>query len=120
MDLISSISQRTTVCFFRMRLRFATAGVGLLAFVLAYHVVFGANCMVVYRQKRAEYHALQQQMLELQQESKQLDQQVRALKTDPRAIEKEAREQLRYTRPGERVFLLPETAPAANASQAAA
>jgi cell division protein FtsB len=30
------------------------------------------------------------------------------LKSDPKAIEKEAREQLRYAKPGEVIYLLPE------------
>ena len=34
-------------------------------------------------------------------------QQIQALKTDQKAIEKEAREQLRYVRPGEYVYVPP-------------
>jgi cell division protein FtsB len=37
-----------------------------------------------------------------------LDAEIKALKSDPKAIEKEAREQLRYAKPGEVIYLLPE------------
>ena len=89
------------------RRRLATGGVGLLAALLAYHVVFGHNGMVAYQQKRAEYKQLEQQIQQLQGENGQLSERIKALKSDPQAIEKEAREQLRYTRPGEVVYVLP-------------
>ena len=91
----------------RSRRRLATVGVSLVAGVLAYHVIFGANGLLVYEQKRREYVQLQQQIQSLQQQNQQLEKQVKALKTDPQAIEKEAREQLRYVRENERVFTLP-------------
>jgi len=90
------------------RRRLATGGVGLLAAVLAWHVVFGANGMVVYERKRAEYQKLQKQMQDLQAENQRLTESVKELKSDPKAIEKEAREQLRYARPGEVVYVLPD------------
>lgn len=89
------------------RRRLATGGVGLLTAMLAYHVVFGHNGMVAYQQKRAEYKQLEQQIQQLQGENGQLSDRIKALKSDPQAIEKEAREQLRYTRPGEVVYVLP-------------
>ncbi len=91
----------------RRRRRLATGGVGLLAALLAYHVVFGHNGMVAYQQKRAEYKQLEQQIEQLQGENGRLSERIKALKSDPQAIEKEAREQLRYTRPGEVVYVLP-------------
>lgn len=78
----------------------------MLACLLALHVVFGANGMLAYHQKRTEYRELQQQIEAMQQENERLSSQIKALKTDPKAIEKEAREQFRYARPGEVVFVL--------------
>ena len=80
----------------------------MLAWVVAYHAVFGANGMLVYQKKRAEYRALQQQLTGLQKENDRLAQENRALKSDPAAIEREAREQLHYTRPNEFVFVAPQ------------
>ena len=79
----------------------------MLACLLGLHVVFGANGMVVYQKKRAEYHALQSEMQRLQQENDRLAQQNKDLKTNPAAIEREAREQLHLTRPGETVYVVP-------------
>lgn len=93
---------------FQNRRRLATGGVGLLAGILAWHVVFGANGMVIYERKRAEYQKLEKQMQDLQLENQRLTQSVKQLKSDPKAIEKEAREQLRYARPGEVVYVLPD------------
>jgi len=92
---------------YRCRRRLATVGVVMLACMLGYHVVFGANGMVVYRNKRAEYRDLQRQMVSLQQENERLTQQNSELKTNPAAIEREAREQLHLTRPGETVYVVP-------------
>ena len=71
------------------------------------HVMFGANGMVVYRQKRAEYQSLRHEIDELQKETDHYTEQIKALQTDPKTIEKEAREQLHYTRPGEVVYVAP-------------
>src|SRR5947209_14512298 len=93
---------------YRFRRRIATVAVGLLACMVGYHAVFGANGMVVYQKKRTEYRTLQQRLGELQQENDRLAQENRALKSDPAAIEREARQQLHYTKPGEVVFVTPE------------
>jgi cell division protein FtsB len=89
------------------RRRLATAGVVLLTVWLFLHVMFGANGMVVYRGKRAEYQKLQSDIDRLQKENDSYTQQIKALQSDPKAIEKEAREQLHYTRPGEVVYVQP-------------
>ena len=107
MVLISNLASKVAAWFYNMRRRFATGAVAALACLLAYHVVFGANGMLVYQHKRAEYHALEKQVRGLNEDSQRVEQQIKALRSDPRAIEKEAREQLRYARPGEKVFLLP-------------
>jgi cell division protein FtsB len=92
---------------YRARRRLATAGVVLLTAWLFLHVMFGANGMVVYRSKSAEYQKLQVEINRLQQENEAYTQQIKALQSDPKAIEKEAREQLHYTRPGEVVYVQP-------------
>jgi cell division protein FtsB len=89
------------------RRKLATAAVAILAVLLAMHVIFGANGMVVYQKKKSEYRALQKDVEQLQQENQQLSDQIKALKTDRNAIEKEAREQLHYARPGEVIYLMP-------------
>src|SRR5580700_959712 len=66
-----------------LRRRIATITVAVLAGLLFGHVMLGANGMMVYTQK------------------------IQSLKTDEKAIEKEAREQLRYARPGEYVYVPP-------------
>lgn len=99
--------QTASVWIHGSRRKLATLGVGLLACVLAYHVVFGANGLLVYSQKRNQYRQLQEQNRALQQQNQDLEQQIKALRTDPQAIEKEAREHLHYARPGEVVYTTP-------------
>jgi cell division protein FtsB len=96
-----------------LRRKLATAGVGIVAVFLFVHVLFGANGMVVYKQKKAEYESLQKKIVIEQKENDLYTKQIQALKTDEKAIEKEAREQLRYARPGEYVYV---PAPAAHAA----
>lgn len=93
----------------RWRSTLATAGVALLALLLAVHVVFGPNGMLTYERKRAESNQLQKDIERLQDENLRMSQHIRDLKSDPKAIEREAREQLRYARPGEVIYTIPET-----------
>lgn len=92
---------------YALRRRIATIAVGVLAGSLFVHVMFGANGMVVYKQKRAEYESLQKQIVQVQQENERYTQQIQGLKSDQKAIEKEAREQLGYAKPGEYVYVPP-------------
>jgi cell division protein FtsB len=87
--------------------RLGTAVAVLLIVGLLLHAMFGANGMVIYRQKRAEMQALQSEVERLQKENNQYADQIKSLKSDPAAIEKEAREQLHYTRRGEIVYVAP-------------
>jgi len=93
------------------RRRLATSAVAVLTLWFFLHVMFGANGMVVYRQKRAEHQNLQKEINNLQEKNDHYSEQIRALKTDPKTIEKEAREQLHYTRPGEVVYVAPAPVP---------
>jgi cell division protein FtsB len=108
----------TWLCGARRRL--ATAGVGALTVWLFIHVMFGANGMVVYRQKSTEYHKLRTELDELQKENDRYTEQIKALQTDPATIEKEAREQLHYARPGEVVYVAPAPPQAGKPATAAA
>lgn len=102
-----------------MRRRIATFSVAAVACLLLVHVMFGANGMVVYRLKRADYRELQKQVSQIKQENERCAAQIQSLKTDGKAIEREAREQLHYARPGEYVYVqsvAPNPAPPANHS----
>ena len=105
------------VRIYLLRRRIATVAVAGLAAFLFVHVMFGANGMIVYRQKRAEYEALRIENIQMQEENDRYARQVLGLKSDQKAIEKEAREQLGYAKPGEYVYVAPapaKPAPIAN------
>jgi cell division protein FtsB len=86
----------------------ASAAFALIAIGLCAHVLLGNNGWITYRQKKMEYQTLQQDLQHMDEENQRLDSEIKALKSDPKAIEKEAREQLRYVKPGEVIYLLPE------------
>ena len=98
---------------YTLRRRIATIAVTVLTVSLFVHVMFGANGMVVYKQKRSEYEALRKQIVQVQQENDRYTQQIQGLKSDQKSIEKEAREQLGYAKPGEYVYVPPAPAKAA-------
>ena len=87
--------------------RLGTLAAIVLIVGILLHAMFGANGMVIYRQKRAEMQTLRGEVDRLRKENSQYVDQIRSLKSDPGAIEKEAREQLHYTRPGEVVLVAP-------------
>ena len=93
-----------------LRRRIATIAVAVLAVLLFGHVMLGANGMMVYKQKRMEFQSLQKQLAQEQKDNELYTQKIQSLKTDEKAIEKEAREQLRYARPGEYVYVPPAAA----------
>jgi cell division protein FtsB len=108
--LVASCIERArplAVVLYALRRRIATITVALLAGLLFVHVMFGANGMIVYKQKRADYESLQKRVLQEKKENEIYRQQIEGMKTDEKAIEKEAREQLRYVRPGEYVYVPP-------------
>ena len=105
---------------YALRRRIATLAVALMAVALFVHVMFGANGMVIYKQKRIEHEALRKQIDQAQQENDRYTQRIQGLKSDQKAIEKEAREQLGYAKPGEYVYVAPAPArPAAPANHSA-
>ena len=101
------IAQKITEWLYQTRRKLATAAVALLAAAMVWHVAFGADGMVAYLHKRAEYRNLQSQVGSLDQENQHLQDEVKRLRSDPETIERQAREQLRYARPGEVIYTLP-------------
>ena len=95
-----------------LRRRIATFAVVALSLSLFVHVMFGANGMVVYKQKKTEYQGLEKKLVQVQQDNDRYTQQIEGLKTDQKAIEKEAREQLGYVKPGEFKYVAPTPPPA--------
>jgi cell division protein FtsB len=91
--------------------RLGTAAAIVLIGGLVLHAMFGANGMVIYRQKHAELQSLQSEVERVQKENNLYVDQIKSLKSDPAAIEKEAREQLHYTRRGEVVYVAPDSPP---------
>ena len=69
--------------------RLGTVAIVLLTVALLLHAMFGANGMVVYRQKRAEMQALQVDVERLQKENSRYVNQIHSLKSDPAAIGQE-------------------------------
>jgi cell division protein FtsB len=108
---VQQMFDRVCYIFYSSRRKLATVAVFALVVFLGFHVIFGANGMVVYTNKRAEYRQLQKETDQLDQENQRLTKQVEELKTDPKAIERVAREQLHYTKKGEIIYLLPQKPP---------
>jgi len=106
---------------YRMRRVLATLCIALLAVLIGYKVIFGANGMRVWQAKRAEAHRLEQEIDRKQQEQQALQQEVDALQRGDRSvIEKEAREQLGYVKPGEVVLYEQRSKPDPNRAAAVA
>ena len=99
------------VWLYGMRRRLATWGLFLFAAYIALHVVFGTNGWMVYEKKKAEYRQVTSEVEQMKQENQRLAEQVKALQTDKKTIQKEAREQLKYARPGEVIYVMPTPAP---------
>ena len=82
--------------------------IGLLAVLIGYKVVFGANGTREWRAKRTEYQRLQQEIDRAAAEHLELENRVRKLQTDRNTIIREAREKLGYVMPGEVVLVQPQ------------
>jgi len=74
----------TATILYGIRRRLATAGVAILTVWLFVHVMFGANGMIVYRQKKAEYQSLQKEIDDLQKENNSYTQQSSRCRPIPR------------------------------------
>ena len=106
--------------FYRARRVVATLSVGVLAVLIGYKVVVGANGTMEWRAKRAEYQRLQTEIDKARIEHEELENQVKKLQSDPNTIVKEARENLGYVMPGEVVLVQPQAKPDVRSSSAVA
>ena len=100
-------SGMTAKWFYAMRRVLATSCIGVLAILIGYKVVVGANGTMEWRGKRAEYLRLQQEIDKASLEHQELENRVKKLQSDPNTIVKEAREKLGYVMPGEVVLVRP-------------
>jgi cell division protein FtsB len=103
-----SLQQRVWTKYQANRRRIGTVAAVLFALFLTWHAVNGRNGLSSWQQKRAEDKALAQEIEQLAAENARLGQHVEHLKSDPGAIEYEARQRLRYARPNEVIYALPE------------
>ena len=96
-------------CIVGARRKIASGVLVVAALWIFVQVMVSPNGIIVYQKKRTEYRQLQREIETIQQENSDLEQRNQHLRDkDPKAIEKEAREQLRYAKPGEMVYILPE------------
>jgi len=114
---VQQMIDRVCQFFYSSRRKLATGAVFALVLFLGFHVIFGANGMVVYTHKRAEYRKLLQEEQQVDEEHAKLEKQVDRMKNDPKAIEEEARNTLGYTKKNEYVYTYDKPAePAKNAT----
>ena len=101
------LARRFTVATaaYGQRRRIATVFAVVIAALLGYHALFGANGVIAYRAKRSEDRVLAQQLEKIKLENSRLKAHVEHLKTDPDAIEYEAHMRLRYTKPDQVIVL---------------
>lgn len=90
-----------------LRRKLGTWALFLFAGLLAVHVVFGTNGWMAYENKKAEYRKVTEEVQQLKQANQDTLHTIDALKNDPEAIAKQARETLKYSKPGEIVIYLP-------------
>jgi cell division protein FtsB len=103
-----SLQQRAWNEYQANRRRIGTVAAILFALFLTWHAVNGRNGLSSWQQKRAEDKALAQEIDQLAAENSRLSQHVDHLRSDPGAIEYEARLRLRYARPNEIIYALPD------------
>src|SRR5262249_45093988 len=108
---VTELIEQGTAWLRRAKHKLATGAVLASLCLVAYHFIFAANGLLAFHQKKAESKKLEQEIQTLQQDNARREQQIKALKSEPQAIEKEARERLRYARPGEVVYTLPTPQP---------
>ena len=90
----------------------------LVSIALIVHNIFGQNGYFALRRQQKELHTLQLEIQQLNQDNEQLEKHIKALKSDPAAVERLAREQMHLVKPGEKIYMLPEKAPATPTSSA--
>ena len=95
------------------RARAARWALGAVGGLLAFHLVFGDMGLVRGARQRATLARLGEETLALEAETAALKREVEGLTKDPFRIEALAREQLGLARPGEIIFLFPDSREAA-------
>jgi cell division protein FtsB len=99
-----TLGQTVSSYFSRSGRRVATVAAVVVAALLGYHAVFGANGISAYQQKRHQHQVLQGEITQLQAENQRLQDRVHRLQSDPEAIEHEARVILHYAKPDEVIY----------------
>lgn len=110
-DAVVKFSQIIFEFLHAWRRKFAIAAVAAFAFYVGYCVTFGTNGVLAYQQKKTELEKLKKEVEQLQAENAERQKHIQSLKSDPKTIEKEAREQLRYAKPGEVIYVMPAPKP---------
>jgi cell division protein FtsB len=108
-EQVQPLMQRWWSQYKANRRRIGTVAAALFAVLLAWHVVSGRNGLTSWQQKRAEDKSLAKEIEQLTQENARISQHVDRLRSDPGAIEHEARLRLRYARPNEVIYTLPDS-----------
>jgi len=103
-----SLLKRGWAAYLNSRRRLGSIVALVVALVVAWHVVNGRNGLTSWQQKRAEDKSLALEIQRLSDENTRLNEHVERLKSDPGAIEHEARARLRYARPNEVIWALPQ------------
>ena len=101
------------------RARAARWAIGAVGGVLAFHLVFGAMGLVAGSRQRGQLTRLGEEVRSLEAEQAALKQEVEGLTKDPFRIEALAREQLGLARPGEIIFLFPDSRESGAATRSA-
>ena len=115
-----SLMMRGWAAYLNNRRRLGSAAAIVVAVVLAWHVVNGRNGLTSWQKKRAEDKSLASEIQRLSDENTRLGEHVDRLKSDPGAIEHEARARLRYARPNEVIWALPQNSRGAQGQAAPA
>ena len=102
------------------RARAARWAIGAVGGLLAFHLVFGDMGLVAGARQNANLARLGAEVRTLEAESGSLKKEVEGLTKDPFRIEALAREQLGLARPGEIIFLFPDSRESADATRPAA
>ncbi len=110
-DAVVKLVQLILEFFNAWRRKLAIGAVAMVALYVGYFVMFGTNGVLAYQKKKVELEKLKKEVQELQAENTDRQKRIAALKSDPKAIEKEAREQLRYAKPGEVIYVMPAPKP---------
>jgi cell division protein FtsB len=101
-----TLRQSVSSYFSRSGRRVATVAAVVVAGLLGYHAVFGANGISAYEQKLHQHQILQDEIRKLQVENERLQDRVQHLQSDPEAIKHEARVILHYAKPGEVIYAI--------------